>query len=106
MWGSKPFPKGDRAGRFVTLASGIAGDEDALPIRANARVLGLTLAAGESAQYDFGGNRYGYLVPAKGAVEVNGVRIEARDGAAIRNEGAITVKALDDAELVLVDTAP
>lgn len=105
-WGSKPFPKGDRSGRFVTLASGIDGDEDALPIRANARVLGLTLAAGETAQYDFGGNRFGYLVPAKGTVEVNGVRIEARDGAAIRNEGAITVTALEDAEVVLVDTAP
>ena len=105
-WGSKPFPKGDRAGRFVTLASGIEGDEDALPIRTNARVLGLNLAAGESAQYDFAGERFGYLVPAKGAVEVNGVRIEARDGAAIRNEGAITVKALEDAEVVLVDSAP
>jgi redox-sensitive bicupin YhaK (pirin superfamily) len=105
-WGSKPFPKGDRSGRFVTLASGMAGDEDALPIRANARVLGLNLAAGESAQYDFGDNRFGYLVPAKGTIEVNGERIEARDGAAIRNEGTITVKALEDAEVVLVDSAP
>ena len=105
-WGTKPFPKGDRSGRFVTLASGIAGDEDALPIRAQARVLGLSLKAGESAQYDFGENRFGYLVPAKGTVEVNGVRLEARDGAAIRNEGAITVTALEDVEVVLVDSAP
>ena len=108
-WGSKPFPKGgdsDRGGRFVTLASGIDGDEDALPIRANARVLGLTLAAGETAEYVFGDKRFGYLVPAKGAVEVNGVRIDARDGAAIANETAISVKALEDTELVLVDTAP
>src|SRR5437588_7913867 len=30
-WGAKPFPKGDRSGRFVTLASGL-GDADALPI--------------------------------------------------------------------------
>src|SRR3954466_670812 len=34
-WGAKPFPKADRAGRVVTLASGIASDEDALPIRAD-----------------------------------------------------------------------
>ncbi len=105
-WGSKPFPKGDRSGNFVTLASGIEGDEDALPIRAHARVLGLTLKAGETAQYDFGENRFGYLVPAKGTIEVNGVRIEARDGAAMRNESAITVTALEDAEVVLVDSAP
>jgi len=105
-WGSKPFPKGERSGRFVTLASGIAGDEDALPIRAQARVLGLTLNAGETAEYAFEGERFGYLVPAKGAVEVNGIRLEARDGAAIRNEGTITVKAIDDSEVVLVDSAP
>ena len=29
-WGAKPFPKGDRAGRFVTLASGFDEDGDAL----------------------------------------------------------------------------
>src|SRR5689334_22457068 len=40
-WGAKPFPKGDRSGRFVALASGRSGrpdDGDALPIRADARV--------------------------------------------------------------------
>ena len=39
-WGAKPFPKADRSGRFVPLASGFAGDDEALPIRAEARVLG------------------------------------------------------------------
>jgi redox-sensitive bicupin YhaK (pirin superfamily) len=32
-WGAKPFPKGDRAGQFVVLASGFANDNEALPIR-------------------------------------------------------------------------
>ena len=32
-WAAKPFPRGDRAGRFVALASGLDGDGDALPIR-------------------------------------------------------------------------
>jgi redox-sensitive bicupin YhaK (pirin superfamily) len=105
-WGAKPFPKGDRSGCFVALASGIDGDEDALPIRTDARVLGATLKAGETAEYEFGGKRYGYLVPAKGRVEVNGTVLEARDGAAIRDVTSIRVTALEDAELVLVDTAP
>ena len=39
-WGARPFPKDDRAGRFVTLASGFSEDTDALPIRTQARVLG------------------------------------------------------------------
>src|SRR6476661_3106348 len=38
-WGAKPFPKEDRSGRFVTLASGAEEGSDALAIRADARVL-------------------------------------------------------------------
>lgn len=104
-WGAKPFPKDDRSGRFVTLASGFENDADALPIRADARVLGAALKAGETVEYVLGANRHGYLVPAKGTVEVNGVRIEARDGAAIRDEAVIRVTANSDTELVLVDAA-
>jgi len=104
-WGAKPFPKGERAGRFVILASGFDDDADALPIRTDARVVGATLKADESATYPLGVSRRGYLVPARGEVEVNGVRLNARDGAAIAQEGAVTVKALSDAEVVLVDAA-
>lgn len=104
-WGSKPFPKADRPGQFVTLASGMVGDDDALPIRTNARVLGATLKAGETAEYRLGADRYGYLVPAAGQVEVNGVALQTRDGAAIRQEDTIRVTALEDAEIVLVDAA-
>lgn len=104
-WGAKPFPKGDRSGRFVTLASGIAGDDDALSIRSDARVLGATLKAGETVEYTLGEGRYGYLVPAVGSVDVNGVALQARDGAAIHAEPVIRVTAVDDAELVLVDAA-
>ncbi len=103
-WGARPFPKDDRAGRFVALASGRAGDDDVLPIRTDARVLGATLKAGETTAYDLGG-RYGYLVAASGSAEVNGVRLGGRDGAAIRGEDVLTVRALEDAELVLVDAA-
>ena len=104
-WGAKPFPKGDRSGKFVTLASGFKDDVDALPIRTDARVLGATLKAGESTTYALGKERSGYLVPAVGVVEVNGVKLNARDGAGIKDEDVITVTALEDAELVLVDAA-
>jgi redox-sensitive bicupin YhaK (pirin superfamily) len=104
-WGAKPFPKADRSGRFVPLASGFAGDEDALPIRAEARVLGATLQAGDSAEYRLSPDRHAYLVPAVGSVDVNGVHIDTRDGAAIANEAVLKVKALEDAEVVLVDAA-
>lgn len=104
-WGAKPFPKGDRAGRFVTLASGFDDDADALPIRTDARVLGATLKAGETAEYALGKGRHAYLVPATGSVDVNDVALEARDGAAIRDVDVIRVTAWEDSELVLVDAA-
>jgi len=104
-WGARPFPKGDRTGKFVTLASGFDNDNDALPIRADARVLGATVKAGETVEYKLGASRHAYLVPATGKVEVNGTALNARDGAAIKDVEVLTVKALEDAELVLVDAA-
>ena len=104
-WGSKPFPKGDRSGRFVTLASGFAEDSEALPIRTDARVVGATLKQGETADYKLGKSRHAYLVPATGAVEVNGVKVNARDGAAISDLETFTVTALEESEIVLVDAA-
>ncbi len=102
-WGAKPFPKADRSGKFVVLASGYQNDPEALPIRAKARVLGVRLKAGETAEYPLGKDRHGYLVPAEGAVEVNGVCLNARDGAAITDEATVKVTATEDSEVVLVD---
>jgi redox-sensitive bicupin YhaK (pirin superfamily) len=105
-WGARPFPKGDRSGRFVALASGLEGDDEALPIRTRARVLGATVRAGETLEYRFSdAGRLGYLVPAVGRVEVNGTVLDARDGAAIRDETVLRITALEDAELVLVDAS-
>ena len=104
-WGARPFPKGDRSGKFVTLASGFEADAEALPIRTNARVVGAALKAGETAEYSLGKDRRAYLVPAVGAVEVDGVRVNARDGAAIKDVETLRVTALEDAEVVLVDAA-
>lgn len=102
-WGAKPFPKGDRSGRFVTLASGFEGDAGALPIRADARVLGATIKKGESLTHSVGDGRHAYLVPATGAIEIDGERFNARDGVALSGGQTITITAIDDAEIVLVD---
>lgn len=104
-WGARPFPKGERAGQFVVLASGFDNDNDALPIRTDARVVGATLKAGETAEYPIGKDRRGYLVPATGAVEIDGIHVAARDGAAIKDQDVIRVTAIEDSEIVLVDAA-
>jgi redox-sensitive bicupin YhaK (pirin superfamily) len=102
-WASQPFPKADRSGRLVTLASGFDSDSDALPIRSGARVLGATLQADETVEYALGQGRHGYLVAASGVIDVNGVRIGARDGAAIKDVGLVRITAVEESELILVD---
>ncbi|MFM0199287.1 pirin family protein [Paraburkholderia fungorum] len=102
-WNTKPFPKSDRSGNFIVLASGFAGDEGALPIRANARVLGAMLRAGESVQHELGPARRSYLVVASGRVEVNGEPVGPLDGVAITQVAAAQISALEDSELVMVD---
>jgi redox-sensitive bicupin YhaK (pirin superfamily) len=105
-WGAAAFPKTDRAGHFVPLASGVPGDADVLPIRANARVLGATVKSGETATYVLDPARHAYLVSTKGLVEVNGVPLHPRDGAAITGESELKVTAVgEEAEVVLVDAA-
>jgi len=102
-WGAAKFPKADRSGRFVTLASGYAEDADSLKINSAARVLGATLAKGETAELALDPDRHAYLVATQGPIEVNGVRAEARDGVAITGVDKVIVTALEEAEIVLVD---
>ena len=104
-WGARPFPKGERSGHFVTLASGFDKDTEALPIRTDARVVAATLRAGETAEYPLGKDRRAYLVPATGAVQIDDVRVNTRDGAAISEMDVVRVTAIEDSEVVLVDAA-
>ncbi|AEA84723.1 pirin family protein [Stutzerimonas stutzeri] len=103
-WGTRRFPSGERAGAFVTLASGLPGDDDALPIRAEARLAAATLEQGQSADYQIAEGRRVYLVPASGQIEVNGVTVSAGDGVAVRDEARLTVRALENSEVVLVES--
>jgi redox-sensitive bicupin YhaK (pirin superfamily) len=103
-WGAKPFPRDDRSGTLRVLASGYDDDREALRIRADARLLGGTIKAGESVTYATEEGRHLYLVPATGRIEIDGQPFEARDGAAIISRAPITITAQEDAEIVLVDS--
>jgi quercetin 2,3-dioxygenase len=102
-WGVQPCPMADRSGCFVAIASGLDRDPDALPIRACARVLNAKLQPGEYIEYVLRESRLAYLVPSKGTVDVNGVRIHARDGAAIKDVDIVTITAIEDADVVMID---
>ena len=65
-WESRKFPKVDRAGRLITLASGDPRDAEALQIRADARVSGATLLAGTTVTHPLGRFRHFLSRPRRG----------------------------------------
>ncbi|MBL0901297.1 MAG: hypothetical protein IBJ17_21710, partial [Reyranella sp.] len=89
------------------LASG-RGDDGAIPLHADGSLLAGTLKAGQTIRQTLGG-KPAYLVPAKGKIEVKGgdgkvVAANARDGVAVVDQDEIEITALEDAEIVLVET--
>jgi quercetin 2,3-dioxygenase len=122
-YGNREFPKGNRAGQWVVLASGMGetrgggdSESEALEIRTPARVMGALLKAGDSLTHEVEAGRHAYLVPATGKImvkeagagESDGMNAHAhahaRDGVAMKS-GLFTFTALEESELVLVDAA-
>jgi redox-sensitive bicupin YhaK (pirin superfamily) len=106
-WETVQFPAEARDGRLVPLASG-RGHDGAIPLYADGALYAGRLKAGESIAQTLSG-KPAYLVPATGRIEVRGadgkvVTAKARDGVAVVDQDEIEIRALDDAEIVLVET--
>ena len=102
-WETKAFPRHARNGKLVALASGRAGDNDAIPIYQDAALLGASLAAGETATYALEPGRRAYVVPTIAPVLINGIEAPARAGVAIAGETTLKIQAQHPTELILVD---
>lgn len=102
-WDQRRFPKADRSGVLVPLASGRDLHPGALRIHQDAALLGATLGEGQSLRYDLGRERQGYLVAAEGSLKVNGTVAGTRDGIAITNEDHVVLEATADAEILFAD---
>lgn len=92
--------------QFDVLASGFE-EQDGGPlwIGADARILGGRLAAQGSAVHILDAGKVVYLVPVRGQVSVNGILVNAGDGALIEGEPAVHVQALSATEVVMVEVA-
>tara|TARA_R110002072_G_scaffold52012_4_gene139158 strand:+ start:1357 stop:2058 length:702 start_codon:yes stop_codon:yes gene_type:complete len=102
-WETAAFPTGERTGQLVVLASGDPERDGGLLIRQDARVFGATLEAGRSVSHHLQPGHRAYLTLAIGSGSVNGIALDARDGAAIRDEALITIEADSALELVMVE---
>ncbi len=104
-WETRSFPKGERTGELVPLASGRPEHEGALPIHQDAAILGATLKAGQSVTHRLDAGRHLYLVPATGRITVNDAEAGPRDGVVVRDLDEVVITATEDAEILLADVA-
>lgn len=97
----KPFEKGDRTNRFVTVVG--RGRDSALPIRSAAEVRAAFLERDREASVPLpaGWGAYLYVLEG-GGVLVNGERVQPLGAAEVTGEPEVRVRADDDAELLLV----
>jgi len=102
-WGSRRFPK--LGSGLSVLASGREEHikAGALPIYTEAALRAGTLAQGERIHHPMPAGARAYLVPASGALLVNGTVIGAGDGAVIAEEAELLLEAKEPTEVVMVE---
>jgi hypothetical protein len=100
----KSFPEAEKRGKFRLIASD-DGADGSVKINQDAKLFVTLLAPGEEVAQPIDPKRHGWLQVAKGAVELNGKKLQQGDGAAISGEKQLTIKAAEDAEVLLFDLA-
>ena len=103
-WETRTFEP--QVGQLVTLASGRGGGGDALSIHQDVALFAAKLDAGQSVVHPLEAGRGAYLVPTLGAVEINGTPAAPRAGIAAVGEDALVIRAVEAAEVVLMDLRP
>lgn len=100
----RSFPDDDRLNRLRLVASR-QGTEGSLTIHTDARIFLCSLQAGRSVRYSLEPGRHAWLQAMRGSLELDGVRLDTGDGAAVSEERDLTAAALEDAEFLLFDLA-
>jgi redox-sensitive bicupin YhaK (pirin superfamily) len=101
----KHFADAEKRGRLRPI---IAPDEvdGALGVYQDARVHAGLFDGTERAEFEIAANRYAYVHVARGSLRINGVAMEAGDGARVRNAGTLVFEGGADAEVLLFDLRP
>lgn len=100
----KSFPAEDRANALQLVASPDARDGSLL-VHQNARIYLAGLSAGAAVTHAVTSDRYVWLQTLRGAVRIQDQILRAGDGAAFSDEDGLTIKGLEDSEVMLFDLA-
>ncbi len=100
----KAFPADERLGRLRLVVSP-DGADGSLTIDQDARLFVGTLCQGDRVEHALGADRAAWLHVATGRVRLGDVELGPGDGAGLREERALVLEGVEDAELVLWELA-
>jgi redox-sensitive bicupin YhaK (pirin superfamily) len=100
----KEFALEERRGKLRLLASR-DGRDGSVTIHQDAAIYGALLAAGERVEHVLPKGRHAWVHVARGAIELNGARLAAGDGAGVSDERALQITGREGAEVLLFDLA-
>jgi hypothetical protein len=98
----KHFGAEDRQGRLRLLASS-DGRDASVTIHQDARVYVTDLAPDDAVSHDIEAGRRAYVHVARGAVMLNGLALEAGDGARVVDETALNLSGVQESQVLLFD---
>jgi redox-sensitive bicupin YhaK (pirin superfamily) len=96
------FTEDERRGRLKLVGSR-DGREGSVTIHQNASLYASLLGESQSVEHELAEGRSAWVQVARGAVEINDQLLEQGDGAAVSEEGRLTIVGRDDAEILLFD---
>lgn len=103
-WEARSFPK-KTSNTLIPLVSGreIHKDQNPLFIYQDAAIFAGVINSGHSFTQKIEPGRHAYMVVSEGIVEINGHKINERDGVYIKDEHELTITASSNAEIVFAD---
>jgi redox-sensitive bicupin YhaK (pirin superfamily) len=100
----RAFPETERRGKLRHVA-GPKDDDSSLTIRQDVDVYATLLDKGEQVQHTLRPGRHAWIHVASGSVRLNGLALQAGDGAAVSEQSRLTLEADGPAEVLLFDLA-
>ncbi len=98
----KRFAPAELQGRLRLVASP-DGRDGSVTVHQDTELYAARLVAGEAVTHPLGPGRLAYLQVARGALTLDGLTMQAGDGAKIRDEARLDIVACEAAELLLFD---
>lgn len=101
-YAQRTFPDMEKRGRLQLLVAP-DGRDGSLSLNQDAFLYASILATGQAVQHTPSAGRHAWVQVISGTVEINGVQLNAGDGAAISDERQVTIIARSESEFLLFD---